>query len=276
MVNRRKLNPEAGPRAAFGARLRTLREQRGWTQPELGARMGYAPSHISGVEIGSRNATAKFAARADKVFGTGEALTRQGDALRNPAILDGFDDYLALEREAVEIRVFELNIMPGLVQTQRYAEAIQSGVMARGAVTAQQAEERLARLAGRQAILAREDPPKIFVVIDEGALHHWVGGANTMSDQYGHLLDFAGLPHTVVQVAPFSLGERRSLYFPVYLLKLRTGAFVAYTESAQQGRLERESRYVEPLLTAYHHLQVEAMPQAESAALIDLVRKGKP
>ncbi|MGE9696884.1 helix-turn-helix domain-containing protein [Streptomyces sp. NRRL F-5630] len=274
MVNRRTLDPEGGPRAAFGARLRSLREQRGWTQPELGARMGYAPSHISGVEIGSRNATAKFTASADRVFGTGDALTQQGDALRNPAILDGFDDYVALEREAIEIRVFELGIMPGLVQTLRYASAIQAGVMARGAVTAQQAEERMARLLARQGDLERESPPKIFMVIDEGALRRCVGGADTMSDQYQRLLDFAALPNSVLQVAPFSLGEHRPLGFPVYLLTFRNGSRVAYTESAQRGCLERESRYVEPLFTDYHHLQVESLPQAESAAMIERVRKG--
>ncbi|MFJ5090479.1 MULTISPECIES: helix-turn-helix transcriptional regulator [unclassified Streptomyces] len=274
MVNRRTLDPDGGPRAAFGARLRSLREQRGWTQPELGARMGYAPSHISGVEIGSRNATAKFTARADRVFGTGDALTQQGDALRNPAILDGFDDYLVLEGQAVEIRVFELGALPGIVQTRQYAEAIQAAVMARGAVTSQQAQERMSRQLARQSALEREAPPKIFTVIDEGALHRCVGGADVMAEQYQRLLDFAALPNTVLQVAPFSMGEHRALDFPANLLTLRNGAHVAYTESAQRGHLERELRYVQPLLTAYHHLQVESLPQAESAAVIERVRKG--
>lgn len=276
MVNRRQLNPEAGPRAAFGARLRTLREQRGWTQPELGARMGYAASHISGVEIGSRNATAKFTARADQVFGTGDALTRQGDALRNPAILDGFDDYLALEKDALEIRVFELGVLPGIVQTRAYAEAIQSAVVARGAVTAQQARERIARQLARQNALVREAQPRIFMTIDEGALCRCVGGPDVMAEQYQRLLDFAALPNAVLQVAPFSMGEHRALDFPANLLTLRSGARVAYTESAQRGHLERESRYVEPLLTAYHHLQVESLSQTASTAVIERVRKGTP
>ncbi|MDT0423731.1 helix-turn-helix domain-containing protein [Streptomyces evansiae] len=275
MVNRRKLDPDESPRAAFGARLRGLREARGWTQPELGVRMGYAASHISGVETGSRGATAAFSRRADEVFGTGDALTRQGDEVRHPATLQGFDEYVALEKEVLEIRVLELTAVPGLVQTRRYAAALQAGAMARGAVTAQQVTERLGLLTARQSRLTGANPPKVYMVIDEAALYRRVGGTDVMAEQCGRLLDFAALPHAVLQVSPFSLGEHRALGFPLYLLTLRNGARVAYTESAQRGHLERESRYVEALVTAYQHLQVECPPQAESAQLIERIRRDR-
>ncbi|MEU6442156.1 helix-turn-helix transcriptional regulator [Streptomyces sp. NPDC047046] len=273
MVNRRKLDPGKNPRAAFGARLRVLREERGWTQPELGALMGYAASHISGVETGTRGVTARFSESADRVFGTGDALTRQGDRLRNPSMLRGFDEYIPLEGEATEIRVFELSVLPGIIQTRQYAGAMQSSVIARGAITTQQAEERIARQLARQKALMRVAPPKIFMIIDEGALYHRVGGTEVMAEQYERLLDFAALPNTVLQVAPFSMGEHRALGFPVNLLTLRSGTRVAYTESAQLGHLERESRYVEPLFTAYCHLQVESLSQTASVAVIERVRK---
>ncbi|GHI46602.1 Scr1 family TA system antitoxin-like transcriptional regulator [Streptomyces albidoflavus] len=143
MANRKKLNPDESPRAAFGVRLRTLREGRGWTQEDLSDRMGYSATHISGVEIGRRTPTPKFTASADKALGTGESLARQGEAVLNPAILDGFPQFVVQEGRAVEIRLFELGAVPGLFQSSSYAAAIVGGATQRGAITEQQATERL-------------------------------------------------------------------------------------------------------------------------------------
>ncbi|MFF3730291.1 Scr1 family TA system antitoxin-like transcriptional regulator [Streptomyces sp. NPDC002476] len=70
------------------------------------------------------------------------------------------------------------------------------------------------------------------------------------------------------------LGERRAFDLPVTLLTLPDRSAVAYAESAQQGRLERDTRFVQPLLTAYHHLQVEAASQVASMTVINELRKG--
>ncbi|WP_130797423.1 helix-turn-helix domain-containing protein, partial [Streptomyces otsuchiensis] len=54
MVNRKELNPEAGPVAAFGARMRGFREARGWSQEELAQEVSYSSQHISAVETGRK------------------------------------------------------------------------------------------------------------------------------------------------------------------------------------------------------------------------------
>ncbi|MDH6189659.1 helix-turn-helix domain-containing protein [Streptomyces albidoflavus] len=273
MANRKNLNPEDSPRAAFGERLRRLREERGWNQEALSERMGYSASHISGVETGARPATAKFAASADKALGTGDALTRQGDAIANPAILDGFPAYIVQEGRAVEIRLFELGIIPGLLQSHAYAAAINGGAVQRGAITEQQAQERLALLAKRQRALERPSPPQLYAVLDESCIRQRVGGVKVMPEALDHLLDIARRPNTVIQVAPFALGERRSFYKPVTLVTLPDRAQVSYAESAHSGQLQRDTRYVAPLFTAYHQLQAEALSQADSMAMIEQVRK---
>ncbi|MEU4950751.1 helix-turn-helix domain-containing protein [Streptomyces lavendulae] len=275
-MNRKKLNPDTSPRAAFGERLRRLRDERGWTQDDLAARTGYSATHISAVETDRRPPTPQFAASADRAFGTGDQLERQGRAVRQTAVLEGFQEYVEHEVGAAEIRLFELGIIPGLLQTPEYAAAIAGGAVSRGAITGPQAEERLALLARRHASIQRTPAPLIFAVLDESCIRRPVGGPRVMQAQFGRLLEFAELPNTVFQIAPYDLGERRAFDLPVNLLTLSSRAPVAYAESAQQGRLERETRLVQPMLTAYHQLQAEALSQAASVAMIREFRKGTP
>ncbi|MEV5983779.1 helix-turn-helix transcriptional regulator [Streptomyces sp. NPDC052051] len=275
-MNRKELEPENSPSAAFGERLRRLRDERGWTQDELGEHMGYSGTHISAVETGRRSPTARFSQSADKAFGTGDAFDRQGRAVRNTALLEGFPEYVPHELRAAEIRLFELGIVPGLLQTQEYAAAITAGAVRRGAITEQQAEERLELLARRQASLERTPPPMVFVVMDESCLMRPVGGPGIMARQLDRLTEFAELPSTVLQVAPYSLGERRSFDLPINLLTLADRSHIAYAESAQRGHLVRETTFVVSALTAYHQLQAEALSQTASVAMIEQLRKGTP
>ncbi|MFF0382720.1 helix-turn-helix domain-containing protein [Streptomyces sp. NPDC004286] len=275
-MNRKELDPENSPEEAFGKRLRTLRDQRGWTQDVLGQRMGYSGTHISAVETGRRPPTPHFAASADKAFGTGDEFDRQGRAVRNTGLLEGFPEYVPHEKRAVEIRLFELGIIPGLLQTPEYAAAITTGAVRRGSITEQQAEERLALLAGRRAALERDPAPLVFVVLDESCLRRVVGGPAVMQKQLAKILDFAELPSTVLQVAPYELGERRAFDLPVHLLTLADRTNLAYAESAQRGHLMRETVSVVAMLTAYHQLQAEALSQTASVAMIEELRKGTP
>ncbi len=194
--------------------------------------------------------------------------------MSNTALLEGFPEFVRQEIRAAEIRLFELGIVPGLLQTAEYAAAISNGAVRRGAITEQQAEERLALLSERQASLTRTPPPMVYAVLDESCIRRSVGGAAVMKAQLDKLVAFAELPTTVLQVAPFDLGERRAFDLPVTLLTLPDRTQLAYSESAQQGRLERDTHFVQPLVTAYHQMQAEAASQAESVATISKLRKG--
>lgn len=273
-MNRKELDPEASPGAAFGERLRRLRDERGWTQDELGERMGFSGTHISAVETGRRPPTARFAACADRAFGTGGQFERRSRAVRNSALLEGFPEYVKHEGLAVEIRLFNIGIIPGLLQTPAYAQALTRGHVRRGAITPEQADERVAFLAKRQAALARERPPMVFVAMDESCIRRPVGGPDVMDAQLAHLVEFAELPHTVVQIAPFAMGELRPFNLPVNLLTLVDRSMLAYAETHGQGHVDRESAAVLPLLTAYNQLQAESLSQAASVALVNEVRKG--
>ncbi|MCX4770359.1 MULTISPECIES: helix-turn-helix transcriptional regulator [unclassified Streptomyces] len=278
-MNRKELDPESSPQAAFGARIRRAREARGWKQEELGERMGYSGTHISAVEVGRKMPTLRFSRSADQVFGTGETadtFERQWREIRHGSLLEGFPQYVGHEGRAVEIRLFEIGIIPGLLQTPEYARVLADGDVQRGSIAPEQAAERVSFLAERQAALARTRPPMVLVVMDESCLRHAVGGREIMAAQLQRLIEIAALPNWVLQVAPFEIGERRPFNLPVNLLTLADRSVLAYAESQAQGHVDRETASVVPLLTAYHQLQAEAMSQAASVAMISQLRKGTP
>ncbi|OII65230.1 transcriptional regulator [Streptomyces sp. CC53] len=277
-MNRKELHPDSSPQAAYGARLRSLREARCWTQDELAERTGYSSVHVSAVETARKPPTLRFARCLDRAFGIegAETFERQWRELRQGSLLEGFPEYVGHEGRAVEIRLYEVGVIPGLLQTPEYAETLAADAVRRGAVTAEQAAERVDVVARRQAALARTPSPLILAVLDESCIRRPIGDRTVMEAQFERLLSFAEQPHTLLQVAPFSIGARRPMNLPVYILTMPDRSLMLYSGSAQRGHLERETASVVPMLTAYHQLQAEALPQAASVAMIEQLRKGTP
>ncbi|MFE9821678.1 Scr1 family TA system antitoxin-like transcriptional regulator [Streptomyces sp. NPDC005791] len=279
MVNRKELDPESSPQAAYGARMRRLREDRGWSQEELAESLAYSSQHISAVETCRKSPTLPFSRKVDLVFGIAgsvDSFEREWRAIRHGSLLEGFPEYVGHEGRAVEIRLFEIGIIPGLLQTPEYAQVLADSAVRRGAITPAQADERVSFLAERQAALARPRPPMMFVTMDESCIRRPIGEADVMAAQLERLVEFAELPNTLLQVAPFEIGERRTFDLPVNLLTLPDRSVICYAESQAQGHLERESTSVMPMLTAYHQLQAQTLSQAASVAMISQLRKGTP
>ncbi|MFH8406741.1 helix-turn-helix domain-containing protein [Streptomyces sp. NPDC018019] len=278
-MNRKELNPDSSPQAAFGARLRSLREGHGWKQEDLAERMGYSSTHISAVETGRKIPTLRFSRSADRAFGTEgttDTFERQWREIKHGSLLEGFPEFVGHEGRAAEIRLYEVGVIPGLLQTQGYAAALAKSAVRRGMITAEQAEERVSLISERQAVLRRTPPPLVLAVLDESCLRRPVGEPAVMDAQLARLIGFANLPNTIFQVAPFTMGTDRPFDLPVTILTLANRSLVSYAESAQRGHLEGECTSVLPLMTAYHQLQAGALSQSASVALVEQLRKGTP
>ncbi|MFG3406243.1 Scr1 family TA system antitoxin-like transcriptional regulator [Streptomyces sp. NPDC048142] len=278
-MNIKELNPESSAKAAYGARLRDLRQQRGWTQEELGGRIGYSSTHISSVETGRKLATLRLSRSTDRALGltaTEASFERELGMIKHGSLLEGFPEFLGYEGRAAEIRLYEVGVMPGLLQTSEYAAVLADSAVRRGAITADQAQERISLVAERQAALVREKPPLVFAMLDESCIRRPVGGPEVMKAQMDRLIEFAEQPNTVIQVATFDMGELRPFNLPVTILTMPDRSLMSYAESAQQGYLERESGSVLPHLTAYHQMQAVAPSQAASADMFRQLRKGTP
>ncbi|MEW1902988.1 DUF5753 domain-containing protein [Streptomyces sp. NPDC086147] len=195
--------------------------------------------------------------------------------MRRGSLLEGFPEYVGHERRSVEIRLFEIGIVPGLLQTPEYAQALATSDVRRGSVTRQQAYERVSLLAERQATVARQNP-LLVVVPDESCIRRPVGGRAAMDAQLQQLVAFADSPQTMPRVAPFSIGERGSFDLPICLSTLADRSVIAYAESHLRGLVERESSAVRPLLARFLQLQAECLSQADSASMIEQARKGMP
>jgi hypothetical protein len=196
--------------------------------------------------------------------------------MRRGSLLEGFPEYVDREGRATEIRLYNIGIIPGLLQTPEYARVLADSAVRRGAITPKQADERVAFLAERQKVIVRARPPMVFVIMDESCIRRPIGGPAVMDGQLARLIEFAGLPNTQLQLAPYEMGERRTFDLPVNLLTLPDRSVVCYAESQAQGHLDRESTSVQPMLTAYHQLQAEALSQAATVDMISKLRKGTP
>lgn len=256
--------------------MRSVREVRGWTQDELGDRMGYSSVHISAVETGRKPPTLRFSRSTDEALGLegADSFEREYRELRQGSLLEGFPQFVEYEGRAAEIRLYEVGVVPGLLQTAEYAGVLAQYNVKRGEISAEQVEERVSLVAERQEALARTHPPLVHVVLDESCIRRPIGGPSVWKAQLERLMEFAELPNTMLLVAPFEMGARRPLNLPVTVLTMADRALMSYAESAHRGHLERESNLVLPVLTAYHQLQAEAPSQAEAVALIDRLRKG--
>lgn len=276
-MNIKQLNPESSAKAAYGARLRGLRIERGWTQEGLGIEIGYSSTHISSVETGRKLATLRFSRSTDRALGlvgTEASFERELGRIKHGSLLEGFPEFLIYEGRAAEIRLYEVGVMPGLLQTPEYARVLADSAVKRKAITPAQAEERVALVAERQAALVRDKPPLVFAMLDESCIRRPVGGSAVMRAQMDRLIEFAEQPNTVIQVATFAMGELRPFNLPITILTMPDRSLMSYAESAQQGYLERESGSVVTHLTAYHQMQAVAPSQAASVDMFRQLRKG--
>ncbi|MFD5553142.1 helix-turn-helix domain-containing protein [Streptomyces sp. NPDC127068] len=277
MVNRKDLNPDASPQAAFGARLRSSREKRGWTQAQLSKVTGVSSGHISGVETTRKSPSLHFAKVVDTAFGltgTDATFVRQWHEMQHGSLLEGYPEYVGYQSRAAEIRLFETGAIPGLLQTREYASVLADAAVHRGDITPEQAAERVNVQIEQQATLARSPSPLIFVVLEESCIRNPIGGPDVMDRQFRQLLEFAEQASTSLQIAPYSMAERKPFRRLVYLLTLPDRSLMSYVESQTQGSLDRDPSSVLPLVRNYHQLQIGAASQAESVAMIEQLRKG--
>jgi len=200
-----------------GAQLRRLREARGLTREAAGYRIRASESKISRLELGRVSFKDRDISDLLELYGVEdetqrEALVALAREANNPGWWHSYDDvlpnwfqtYVGLEEAASLIRSYEIQFLPGLLQTEEYARA----VVTAGAIdaTTDEIDRRVHLRVTRQQILHRPNPPAFWAVVDEAALHRPIGGSKVMKQQVEHLLDLMSLPNITLQVMPFRFG----------------------------------------------------------------------
>ncbi|MEU8517056.1 helix-turn-helix transcriptional regulator [Kitasatospora sp. NPDC048722] len=272
-MNKKTIDPTSSPWAPFGIQLRRSREAAGLKQHQLARLCECSSSHLSFIELARRPPSRKLAELADKALDTGGTLMLLWWSMKNSAFLEGFTEYAGYEAIADEIRIFEIDVVPGLVQTRAYTTAIEKGYARQGGATPEQADEHIAFRLARQQVLDRTPPALLHTVLDESCLRRIIGGRDVMVEQLLHLERLAERSNVIIQVAPYSLGENRPFTRSVHLLTMPNRKVLAYGEAEQRGYIDRDIQSVAKLAKGYDRLAVEALGQAESLAFIRAARR---
>ena len=198
-------------RRELGALLRALRNDRGLTVDQVATALLCSPSKVSRMETGQRGATPRDIRDLCDLYQLTDPAQR--DRLAQLAAegkqqgwwqsyeLD-FATYVGFEQATVSIKHFACMTVMGLLQTPAYARAMhQAGFQD---FESERIEALVAVRSRRQAILDRQPPLRLHVVLDEATLHRAVGGPRVMAEQLGRMVELAEWPNITIQVIPFS------------------------------------------------------------------------
>jgi transcriptional regulator with XRE-family HTH domain len=204
-------------RLQLGARLRTLREAKGITRDRAGYAIRASESKISRMELGrvgfkERDVTDLLMlygiddeAEHSRLIGMAREANSQGWWHPYGDILPTwFQNYLDLEEAAELIRTYEVQFVPGLLQTDAYARAVI--MLGHGNARPDELDRRVGVRMARKRLLSRPYPPRLWAVIDEAVLHRPIGGPGVLREQIKALLEACRLPNVRLQVIPFDSG----------------------------------------------------------------------
>ncbi|MEV4658585.1 helix-turn-helix transcriptional regulator [Micromonospora sp. NPDC049301] len=212
--------PTTGPtvlRMLLGAQLRRLRESSGVTREGAGWEIRASESKISRMELGRVGFKERDVADLLTLYGVTdeqerEALLKLARDANSPGwwhrygdvLPTWFQSYLGLEAAAALIRSYEVQFVPGLLQTREYARAVV--LLGHGRAGSAELDRRVALRMQRQQLLRREHPPQLWAVVDEAALRRPIGGAEVMRGQLTALIEATKSPNVRLQVIPFAAG----------------------------------------------------------------------
>jgi transcriptional regulator with XRE-family HTH domain len=268
-------------RMMLGARLRRLREGRGFSRAEAGYTIRASESKMSRLELGKVSFKERDIADLLVFYGVTDPEERSAvlGLLREanrPAwwrayedvLPDWFQDYIGLEQASNRIRTYETHFVPGLLQTDDYSRA----VIASALPPPSQAEvDRAAALrAARKQLLSRDRAPHIWAVVEESALRRPVGTDQIRHEQLEHLLKLAAQPHISVQILPVTRHVHAAAGGAFTLLRfgeadLPDVVYVEYLLNALYlDRRDHVARYAEVM----DRLCVESLTPPETADFI--------
>jgi len=259
--------PAGGPtvlRILLGTQLRRLREERGISRDDAGYSIRASGSKISRLELGRVGFKLRDVEDLLTLYGVidGEersalmSLARQANTpgwwhKYGDVLPEWFQVYVGLEEAASLIRTYEVQFVPGLLQTEEYIRAI--AMAGHSPVSEEEVQRRIGLRLTRQKVLGRTDAPRLWAVIDEAALRRPIGGRRVMRGQLERLIEATKLPNVTLQVLPFGVGGHSAeagaftvLRFPepdlpdiVYLEQLTSALYLDKSDDVE--------RYVEAM-----------------------------
>ncbi|MEV0981453.1 helix-turn-helix transcriptional regulator [Streptomyces sp. NPDC049915] len=266
-----------------GVQLAGFREDAGYSQDQAAKELGFSGAKLSRIESGkSRRPPAESDVRdLLTLYGTDEyeasvllrLLQRAGEPgwwqrYDKRLMPEWFERLVGLQEAAATIRTFEIQYVPGLLQTPAYTQA----VVKRGLPNAPAGEvQRRVELRMRRArLLLREDAPQLWAVVDESVLLRVLGGKDVMREQLEHLIEMAERPNVTVQVVPLDVTDASAPAIPITYLRFDGLDLpdVVYLEHIRSANFLEDRDETEEYRFALDRLADEALKPRETIELL--------
>jgi transcriptional regulator with XRE-family HTH domain len=272
------------PRRLLGAQLRRLREERGITLEDAGEVIRASGSKMSRLETGRVGFKDRDIADLLTFYEVSDEQQRGAlHQLARGASSHGwwhdysdvmpawFESYVGLEEAAVSIRTYEIQFVPGLLQTEDYARAVT--LLGHDGEPSEEIEQRVALRMGRQALLTGPQPTHLWAVLDEAVLRRPAGRPGVMRRQLQQILQAAERPNVTIQVIPFSAGAHAAAGGPFSILRFaeRDLPDVVYLEQLTSALYLDKRETVDHYMAVMERLCLEATPAAATAKIINAI-----
>lgn len=271
-------------RIMVGSELRRLREATGLSRTAAADAIRGSEAKMSRLEAGRSRFRYRDVSDLLTAYGITEESARQAlltlaERANSPgwwhpyndAMPDWFVTYVGLEQAAAIIRCYEVQFIPGLLQTEAYARAV---IQLGQAATAAEIERRVALRMQRQKLLDVPQPPDFWAVVDEAVLRRRLGGQQVMRDQLDHLLEVSRRPDVTLQVVPFERSDAAASGGPFTLLRFTEKDLpdIVYLEQLTSALYLDKRADAEVYLKIIDRLAAGALTPRQSAARIASVR----
>ncbi|GGY10166.1 transcriptional regulator [Streptomyces minutiscleroticus] len=235
-------------RQRLARRLRKGREKAELTQQQVAESFGWSPSKVIRLESGTKPANVPDVMVLLNAYGIAgeeaEQLIELARVARQPSryarykdiMSPEFEAFLAYEESASVIRDFARNVVPGLLQTEEYAEEVLKSFD----VPEAELDTRVALRMDRKKVL--ENETKFFYILDESVLRRQVGSEATMRRQYEALAMANARPNVKVMFVPFKAGLYPFFRAPYTILEFPDSReeLIAYLEKPETQEILSE------------------------------------
>ncbi|GGU91474.1 transcriptional regulator [Streptomyces cavourensis] len=250
-----------------GKLLARFRTEAGMTQAELAQAAGVQEDTIASIEQGRRSLVPDLAETIDDLLETKGALSTAVDNMPEYDLIPLWaEHYLNMEHEALALSWYDNQVIPGLLQTKAYADAVFRNRIP--VYSPEEIETHTATRLQRQQILDRKKPPTISMVIWEPVLMMKLTSDEDHQEQLRHLYAMAQLPGVCLQVLPLDSRTHASLDDPFILLESPDHQHIAYTETQRGSHLISDRNEISILAQKYAMLRAHALTPFKTLRLL--------
>ncbi|PSM39600.1 transcriptional regulator [Streptomyces dioscori] len=253
--------------ATVGRQLKLRREAVGMRAADFGIAVGYGEDMVYKIEGGKRIPQPEYLDRADEVLGAGGLLSAMKEDVRKVRYPKKVRELGKLESKAIEIGVYECNIIAGLLQTPEHARAVIGA--AQPPYSPDDVERMVAARLARQSVFERDPAPSIHFVLEEAVLRRPIGGTMVKRQQLEHLREVAQRHNVVLQVMPMNCEVHSGLDGRVEVLKFPDGSAVGRSDGTFNGRPTSDPKQLRVLELRYGTIRAQALSPRESLAFIE-------